>query len=600
MPHLRHQPRPCKDADDAEDGNSSQELQELQPSPSKSDATSALLSLAAGDSSDKMSSLSDQIATVSSSSSDSPPLIRTDNPEPMQGRIVSPQQLQQQEDEKETPASAKIHKKEQLPNSAQTPYGYWHPPHPTQGQARSGPINRVRGRPPFPPLPPSGYGPYPPPPSSHLRPFCPPPYPPPSRVLSPPTRKGTDLPSSPSDKKASSPSKSKITTGPRLPLPPPPRNAVFGPPPPTGLRVHRHYPVRYPAMPSPGFPFRPPPQYNMNMPGHSIPFYRKQDDKTAGANSNACKRKGGDGNNRTIEGTSNGEITPAKKRVIASEENEKGKKKRKGRVVSPPTQDSPQLPTSGLAGKCGFLPPPLYRHVYPPFYHQYPPPYPPPHLRGFPPPNPAGNNVPSPFGLPPRGMFPPPPPDQHSPRRGKHDDKPKLQATCPPHNQDGEKDNPDETRSNMVRCTKLERPNPLQCFIGNIGQDEDAEEVLDFHRLVNFPCHSQRRGRSKTVATKEGLAPPTEDNNAVHSCCVMCGEKRPGMVENARVDGAPCADSGAPIIIPKQNKGLCTQCDVAVWVVAESGRKIKWCKGCKNFKPWSGFGDKGEKHRRNK
>ena len=210
------------------------------------------------------------------------------------------------------------------------------------------------------------------------------------------------------------------------------------------------------------------------------------------------------------------------------------------------------------------------------------------------------NHVPSPFGLPPRGMFPPPPPDQHSPRRGKHDDKPKLQAPCPPHNQDGEKDNPDETRSNMVRCTKLERPNPLQCFIGNIGQDEDAEEVLDFHRLVNFPCHSQRRGRSKTVATKEGLAPPTEDNNAVHSCCVMCGEKRPGTVENARVDGAPCADSGAPIIIPKQNKGLCTQCDVAVWVVAESGRKIKWCKGCKNFKPWSGFGDKGEKHRRNK
>jgi len=46
-------------------------------------------------------------------------------------------------------------------------------------------------------------------------------------------------------------------------------------------------------------------------------------------------------------------------------------------------------------------------------------------------------------------------------------------------------------------------------------------------------------------------------------------------------------------IIPTQNKGLCTLCDVNVWVVVSSGLEIKWCKGCKNFRPWAAFGDKG-------
>merc|ERR1712161_116056 len=45
--------------------------------------------------------------------------------------------------------------------------------------------------------------------------------------------------------------------------------------------------------------------------------------------------------------------------------------------------------------------------------------------------------------------------------------------------------------------------------------------------------------------------------------------------------------------IPTQNKGLCTVCDVNVWIVTASGLEIKWCKGCKNFRPWAAFGDKG-------
>ena len=48
----------------------------------------------------------------------------------------------------------------------------------------------------------------------------------------------------------------------------------------------------------------------------------------------------------------------------------------------------------------------------------------------------------------------------------------------------------------------------------------------------------------------------------------------------------------APFIIPRQNKGLCTSCDVKVWLVRDLNLTIKWCKGCKNFRQWAAFGDK--------
>ena len=52
-------------------------------------------------------------------------------------------------------------------------------------------------------------------------------------------------------------------------------------------------------------------------------------------------------------------------------------------------------------------------------------------------------------------------------------------------------------------------------------------------------------------------------------------------------------DKGLMANIPKQNKGLCTNCDITVWVIAKNGLMIKWCKGCKNFRLWEAFGAKG-------
>jgi len=78
----------------------------------------------------------------------------------------------------------------------------------------------------------------------------------------------------------------------------------------------------------------------------------------------------------------------------------------------------------------------------------------------------------------------------------------------------------------------------------------------------------------------------------------MCGQACPCSNGNKsskchKKDVVPQLDKNGYAIIPTQNKGLCTMCDVNVWVVCQTGLEIKWCKGCKNFRPWAAFGDKG-------
>ena len=76
--------------------------------------------------------------------------------------------------------------------------------------------------------------------------------------------------------------------------------------------------------------------------------------------------------------------------------------------------------------------------------------------------------------------------------------------------------------------------------------------------------------------------------------CVMCAKKRPATPETiaAAMSDAPNKKTPPPVI-PTQNKGLCTACDVVVWVIQATGKNIKWCKGCKNFRNWAAFGEKG-------
>lgn len=144
------------------------------------------------------------------------------------------------------------------------------------------------------------------------------------------------------------------------------------------------------------------------------------------------------------------------------------------------------------------------------------------------------------------------------------------------------------------KCIPMKPPIPSK-FQGDIEKMKDAP-VPDFTSLVNFPVHMA----TKQIPSQDGMRN-----------CVMCGKSCPcsastknlkkgdigggntmkNKMNNAMMGGNPNI-SQVPII-PTQNKGLCTACDVNVWVVTSTRLDIKWCKGCKNFRPWAAFGDKG-------
>lgn len=144
------------------------------------------------------------------------------------------------------------------------------------------------------------------------------------------------------------------------------------------------------------------------------------------------------------------------------------------------------------------------------------------------------------------------------------------------------------------KCAPLKPPIPSK-FQGDMDKSKSAL-VPEFTNLVNFPAYMSQK---QTVNLPEGMR-----------CCVMCGQacpcstanktkksKKPGCDGSVAPHGAGHDQLGDKnsgyAIIPTQNKGLCTLCDVNVWVVVSSGLEIKWCKGCKNFRPWAAFGDKG-------
>jgi len=138
------------------------------------------------------------------------------------------------------------------------------------------------------------------------------------------------------------------------------------------------------------------------------------------------------------------------------------------------------------------------------------------------------------------------------------------------------------------RCVPLKPPIPSK-FQGDMEKAKNAK-IPDFTSLVNFPAHMSQKQASMIP---DGMR-----------CCVMCGHACPCTSVKNKKGAKKASDNGEQInsrkgtnssyaIIPTQNKGLCTQCDVNVWVVMNNNLEIKWCKGCKNFRPWAAFGEKG-------
>lgn len=128
--------------------------------------------------------------------------------------------------------------------------------------------------------------------------------------------------------------------------------------------------------------------------------------------------------------------------------------------------------------------------------------------------------------------------------------------------------------------------------------ENDEIRLPSFHKLVNYPEFLPQRNNHlnennvdrSTLSyeeAKQRVIPATKN-------CVMCGTSCTFLGTNAsktKEQAAPSSTS-SPYIIPKQNKGLCTSCDVKVWLVRDRNQTIKWCKGCKNFRRWSAFGEK--------
>lgn len=121
------------------------------------------------------------------------------------------------------------------------------------------------------------------------------------------------------------------------------------------------------------------------------------------------------------------------------------------------------------------------------------------------------------------------------------------------------------------KCMPLGSPIPNH-FQGDM-EESKQKKVPEFSFLVNFPNNSKND------------VPPGKRR------CVMCGEVRFANSGSSRGKGK--GQDQNSIFIPNQNKGLCTHCDVSIWVVNESKMQIKWCKGCKNFQCWAAFGEKG-------
>jgi hypothetical protein len=120
-------------------------------------------------------------------------------------------------------------------------------------------------------------------------------------------------------------------------------------------------------------------------------------------------------------------------------------------------------------------------------------------------------------------------------------------------------------------CVPLASPIPNK-FLGDMEKYKNSS-IVEFSALVNFP--SNGRNPSLPEGTKT---------------CVMCSSVCPTSLKKKDGTSPHCAGT---VIIPNQNKGLCTKCDVQIWVLRENGNQIKWCKGCKNFQHWAGFGEKG-------
>ena len=102
--------------------------------------------------------------------------------------------------------------------------------------------------------------------------------------------------------------------------------------------------------------------------------------------------------------------------------------------------------------------------------------------------------------------------------------------------------------------------------------------------FTHFKGEFDREARIPDFSFLINYSPRTDKLSEGTKCCVMCGEIRgcnQGKSTKTKSMKSSEGYSQDTVVIPNQNKGLCTLCDVKVWVIKKDNTEIKWCKGCK-------------------
>ena len=120
------------------------------------------------------------------------------------------------------------------------------------------------------------------------------------------------------------------------------------------------------------------------------------------------------------------------------------------------------------------------------------------------------------------------------------------------------------------KCLPLKPPIPTK-FQGDLKKNVDVS-IPEFTSLINFPGNVTAK---QTVSLPEGIR-----------CCVMCGQacpfsnggkkKKSDVPRNAMMGGRGNGQEATQAVIPSQNKGVCTSCDVNVWIMVWNAPQHIW------------------------
>lgn len=115
-----------------------------------------------------------------------------------------------------------------------------------------------------------------------------------------------------------------------------------------------------------------------------------------------------------------------------------------------------------------------------------------------------------------------------------------------------------------------------------------------YETLINFP---RAKSRAQIHCVMCGRHPKPEDGDAASAGGGGGGGEDGGDAQTSGGTASVSADDSSTqrsrvVVIPRQNKDVCRECDKALWRHLETDTHFKWCKGCKRFRNLTAFQEK--------